>query len=120
MNRLLLICIFLISCSKTETAQVLSPKNFQDKYTTAKNPLLLDVRTEQEVASGKIMTAQNIVYDDAFSTKLDTLKQQPVFIYCGTGKRSAKAAKILREKGFEVYELEGGITAWQNAGLPIN
>ncbi len=120
MNRLLLIFFFLISCSKTETKQVLSPQTFQQKYATTPNALLLDVRTEPEVATGKIESAQNIVYDDAFSTKINALRQQPIFIYCGSGKRSAKAAKILREKGFEVYELEGGISAWQDAGLTIN
>lgn len=120
MKKLVLICVLLISCGKTGAEQVLSPKDFQDKYAATKSPLLLDVRTEQEVASGKIGEAQNIVYDDAFSSKLDTLRLQPIFVYCGSGKRSAKAAKILREKGFEVYELEGGIAAWQNAGLAIN
>jgi rhodanese-related sulfurtransferase len=41
-------------------------------------------------------------------------------VYCGSGIRSAKAAAILKEKGYDqVYELDGGIKAWKEAGLPV-
>ena len=80
----------------------------------------MDVRTEEEVAAGSITGEMNIVYDDAFATKLSNLEQKPIFVYCGSGIRSAKAAKILREKGFNpVYEMDGGLKAWKAAGSPI-
>jgi rhodanese-related sulfurtransferase len=41
-------------------------------------------------------------------------KNIPVFVYCRSGGRSGKAAKKMKEKGFKsVYNLEGGIIAWQ-------
>jgi rhodanese-related sulfurtransferase len=41
-------------------------------------------------------------------------------VYCGSGIRSAKAAKILKEKGYdEVYECAGGLKAWKAADLPV-
>jgi phage shock protein E len=120
MKKIIYISVLLFSCGKINTEAVLSPKDFDAKYKETKGALLLDVRTLQELESGKILHAENIVYDEAFASKLDTLKLQPIFIYCGSGKRSAKASKILKEKGYEVYELEGGINAWKEAGLAIN
>ena len=39
-------------------------------------------------------------------------------IYCRSGRRSQKAARILTERGFTVIELDGGLNAWEKAGLP--
>jgi rhodanese-related sulfurtransferase len=116
-------CLFLlllIACAEKKTEAVLSPKEFDSKYKSTANAILLDVRTVEEVANGKIPTAKNIVWDDAFATKLDLLAHQPLFVYCGSGIRSAKAAKILKEKGYEeVYELAGGMKAWKAEGMKV-
>lgn len=115
-----LFLLLLIACTEKKTETVLSPQEFDAKYKSTANAILLDVRTVEEVANGKIASAKNIVWDDTFATKLDTLAHQPLFVYCGSGIRSAKAAKILREKGYkEVYELEGGIKAWKAAGMEV-
>jgi rhodanese-related sulfurtransferase len=112
--------LLLMACAEKKTETVLSPQAFDAKYKATTNAILLDVRTVEEVANGKIPSAKNIVWDDAFATKLDTLAHQPLFVYCGSGIRSAKAAKILREKGYdEVYELEGGMKAWKGAGMKV-
>jgi len=43
-----------------------------------------------------------------------------LFVYCGSGIRCVKAAKILKEKGYvEVYELAGGLEAWKAAGMKV-
>jgi thioredoxin 1 len=115
-----LFLFLLISCAEKKTESVLSPKDFDAKYKSMANAILLDVRTEEEVANGKIASSKNIVWDDAFATKLDTLAHQPLFVYCGSGIRSAKAAKVLREKGYEeVHELDGGIKAWKAEGMKV-
>jgi len=82
---------------------------------------LLDVRSESEVREGALPHAQNIVFDDSFGNKLGGLsKESAIFVYCAAGKRSAKAADILKEKGFkEVYQLKGGLNAWKEAKLPL-
>ena len=47
-------------------------------------------------------------------------KQQPVLVYCRTGGRAALAACALQELGFtDVRSIEGGVTAWIDAGLPL-
>ena len=118
MKRILFIAL-LLACSEKKST-VLAPQDFEAKYKTTSEAILLDVRTVEEVANGKIATAQNIVYDDVFASKLDSLAHRPLFVYCGSGIRSAKAAKILKEKGYdEVYELAGGIKAWKASGMPV-
>jgi rhodanese-related sulfurtransferase len=112
--------LLLIACNgKSETA--LSPQEFDAKYQEAEGAILLDVRTPEEVAGGKIPQAVNIVWDDSFANKLSNLENKPVFIYCGSGIRSAKAAAVLKQNGYnQVYELEGGMKAWIAAGLPVD
>ena len=46
-------------------------------------------------------------------------KDKPVALYCRSGKRSKKAAAILSEKGYKVYELDKGFNAWQEAGEKV-
>jgi rhodanese-related sulfurtransferase len=119
MKKLLLLLLIACTAQKAETS--LSPEDFKTKYKNTPNAILLDVRTEAEVKEGALPNARNIVYDDSFSNKLGGLsKETPIFVYCAAGKRSAKAAEILEEKGFkEVYQLKGGLDAWKKAKLPL-
>lgn len=117
----ILVFLLLLACSDKKTETSLSPEDFNTKYKNTPNAILLDVRTAAEVKEGTLPSARNIVYDDSFKDKLDTLsKETPIFVYCAAGKRSAKAADILKEKGFkEVYQLNGGLNAWKEAKLPL-
>lgn len=88
----------------------------------AGNGLLLDVRTNQEYAEGHLKGSKQIdFYRPDFKTQLEALdKETPVYIYCRSGGRSGNAAKMMKDMGFkEVYNLEGGIGAWQRAGKPL-
>jgi rhodanese-related sulfurtransferase len=115
-----LLFVLLIACSEKKTDFLLDPLAFDTKYKATENAMLLDVRTPEEVAAGKIANAENIVWDESFSEKVVNLEHKPIFIYCGSGIRSAKAAEVLREKGYkDVYELQGGLKTWKAAGLPV-
>jgi rhodanese-related sulfurtransferase len=84
--------------------------------------IILDVRTPNEVAQGIIKNANTIdFYNKNFKTEVDKLdKSKPVLIYCRSGRRSGIAMSTLRELGFsEVYNLQGGIIEWGQAGLEI-
>lgn len=79
----------------------------------------LDVRTLSEYSEGHIPGTFNInVLDESFAEMADSTlqKELPVALYCRSGKRSKKAAAILSEKGYKVYELDKGFNAWQEAG----
>ena len=82
----------------------------------------LDVRTLAEYSEGHIAKTINInVMDDSFASMADSLlqKDKPVAVYCRSGKRSKKAANILSEKGYKVFELDKGFNSWQEAGKEI-
>jgi rhodanese-related sulfurtransferase len=81
---------------------------------------LVDVRTADEYQVSHLKNAQNIcVTSTDFKEKVAGLdKEKPVYVYCKKGGRSAKAATILKEMGFtKVYDLQGGLTSWQQEGL---
>lgn len=77
---------------------------------------LIDVRTDAEVAEGMISGALQMDVADwnEFVTATESLDpNKPVLVYCKSGGRSNSAATFLVENGFtEVYDLKGGITAW--------
>lgn len=85
------------------------------------NALVLDVREASEFNAGHIANAKHIpVGQLANSLKtLDKHKELTIVVNCRSGGRSAMACGVLRKNGFtKVYNLKGGITAWQQANLP--
>jgi rhodanese-related sulfurtransferase len=121
MKRYLFVLSALLACSAETEQVVLSPTEFQSKLNDTPDAILLDVRRPEEIAVERLENSQSIVFDDSFEAKLDDLEQKPLFVYCASGKRSAKAAAILRSKGYKnVYELEGGLGAWKEAGLTLD
>lgn len=84
--------------------------------------VLLDVRTMKEVKNGVIPGAIHLDYNDkSFEKNLGLLdRDRTYYVYCHAGVRSAAAAKLMDDMGFEfVYDLEGGISEWQSEGLPV-
>ena len=75
---------------------------------------LVDVRTVAEYSEGHIP-------DENFAAAVDELlqKDQPVAVYCKSGRRSRNAAKLLVKKGFKVYNLDKGILNWIDEGMEI-
>lgn len=95
-----------------------SPDAFEKLLESDPAIQLVDVRTTQEHAAGAIRDAQLIdVKRDDFAQQVDARldKSRPVAVYCRSGVRSRKAAWILVDKGFTVYNLDGGYTGWQQA-----
>lgn len=112
------------SCSANQKTGItsLTPKAFSTKIAEVTNPQIVDVRTPDEFKGGAIENAQNFNWNSSdFKSKIEHLdKNLPVFVYCLSGGRSAAASQALLDNGFkEIYELEGGIMAWNNAGLPL-
>lgn len=119
---LLFIAFAALTCNGQTSKKIesLAPEAFAKKIKETPNAQILDVRTPEEFASEHIDIAVNINWlADDFVTntkKLDLSK--PVFVYCKSGARSAKAAVKLEELGFKkIYQLEGGILKWNSAGL---
>ena len=85
--------------------------------------MFLDTREDAEYKSGHIPEAIHIPLKQLQErvSELNKHKDCPVIAYCRSGSRSNGAGSILKKQGFEtVYNLGGGITAWQNANLPLS
>lgn len=95
----------------------LNQSEWWSKFLTDANAVIIDVRTEEEVANGRIPGAINIdIYKgQGFVYMIDELdKSKNYYVYCAAGARSANACNIMRELGFsEVYNLLGGFMDWE-------
>ena len=86
------------------------------------NAEILDIRSPEEFEKGHIINAVNIEVKSLGEreTELEKYKDKPLIICCGQSHDSARVARSLKMKGFEkLYTLKGGISAWQNASLPL-
>ena len=84
--------------------------------------LVLDIREDNEYHSGHIVNSVHIPLGhlDKRITELEKHKAKPIIVGCRSGSRSARACSMLKKQGFEhIYNLKGGIMAWQHANLPI-
>ena len=121
------ICAFslgLWACTgkKAEKYKNLSADQFE-ALIQDKDIQLVDVRTVAEYSEGHIPGSINInILDKDFAANAEELlqKEYPVAVYCKSGRRSRNAAKILVEKGYKVYNLDKGITDWQELGKEIS
>lgn len=84
--------------------------------------LVIDVREPAEIAQGKIARAKVIPMGELQSRlgELEKHKSKPIIMVCRSGSRSAGACGILSKQGFtNVYNLAGGMIAWQQSNLPV-
>ena len=102
-------------------AKSLSPVEAIQKI-NKQDAVMLDVRTDLEYEQGHILNAVHIPLG-LLSTKISQLenhKKHPIIICCRVGSRSGQAIAMLRKQGFnELFQLRGGIMAWQSANLPL-
>lgn len=87
-----------------------------------RDALVLDVRAQGEFSGGHLTNARNIPEKELKTRagEIDKWKDKPVIVHCATGNRSQGAANVLKGLGFkEVFNLQGGINAWNQAGMPL-
>ena len=123
-NTLLLLLLFAgLSLTDEANAQtLLSPDAFEKMLKNDPNIQLVDVRTPEEFSDGHIQKAVNYDYYAAdFAQKIVQLdKTKPVLVYCEAGARSASSAEKLKKAGFKkIYDLDGGMSAWREAGKKV-
>ncbi len=116
--RIYFVILFFISCEQKNKSFVnIKTSDLKTVLSTHSDIQLVDVRTPEEYAEGKINNAINIdVTSDNFEERVSNSlkKDSPVYLYCRSGGRSVIASKILINKGFEVYNLEGGYINWES------
>jgi rhodanese-related sulfurtransferase len=87
-----------------------------------KDAVVVDVREQDEFKSGHLLNAKHIPLGKLSDRvgELERYRDKPIVVVCRSGNRSATACALLSRQGFaQVYNLAGGVTAWQKAGLPL-
>ena len=122
-----LVCsgVLTSGCVETRLFQDVSPQeafNLIEDNKGSADFVILDVRRNSEYQESHLADAINIdYYASDFADELDKLdKDKSYLVYCRSGNRSAGAARMMQELGFEkVYNMLGGISDWQNEGFPV-
>lgn len=84
------------------------------------NAVLVDIRSAKEFRGSHIAHAVHIENTENAADKLGKFRDKPLIVYCNSGNRSIGTCGKLRKQGFErVYNLKGGLLAWQKAELPV-
>jgi rhodanese-related sulfurtransferase len=95
----------------------LTQDKWREQLKSDDDAVILDVRTDEEVAEGYIPGARQLdIYNaGAFMEKAQKMdKTVPYYVYCRAGSRSAQACMILESIGFETtYNLLGGFSEWE-------
>lgn len=105
----------------TSSVELLDPTEAHGLVATGKAQLI-DVRTPAEFAEGHIEGATLIDLQGAdFEQRIGELDPSATYVvYCRSGNRSAQATALMAAKGFTaVKDVDGGIVAWEAAGLPV-
>ncbi|WP_242094903.1 rhodanese-like domain-containing protein [Aestuariivivens sediminicola] len=102
----------------------LTHEEWSEQLAKDKKAVIIDVRTDEEVADGIIPNAIHIdIYrGQDFIDALEELdKSKNYYVYCRSGNRSGQACRIMEELGFKhAYNLEGGILEWQGDIVDID
>lgn len=118
-----LLMVLLVSCATGMTREKIKVAE-ASKLIEAKAELqILDVRRPDEFDSGRLKNALLVTWgEEGFEKEAlaKLSKDKPVLVYCRSGRRSTAATEALKKLGFrQLHNLDGGITAWQEAGQPV-
>ena len=129
--------IFLAACNNNQTATTQTEskdsvtanfKSPKDEITvnealalSKEGALILDVREPDELAelAYDVKNIKNIPLGELVSRLAEVPKDKQVIVVCKKGGRSSQAYELLKGKGYEnVANMEGGMDAWSEKGLP--
>lgn len=122
--------LILLSCAKSDTDRIprttaiatpsITVRKLHQLAESDASLFLLDVRTEPEYHEARLSFSDALIPYDLIDKHLDRLpptKDTPIYCFCRTGRRSDIATRYLQSIGYtKVYNVEGGIVAWQKAG----
>ena len=113
--------LLLAGCSSSTGAIDLGVTEFSAKVAEA-GVITLDVRTPGEFAEGHVEGARLIDFQSGnFENEIAALDKNATYaVYCRSGNRSGQAVKVMQDAGFtNVFNMNGGVIDWANAGLPL-
>ncbi len=119
------LALLLAACSSgagaTAASELLEPREAVGLLADRPELVVIDVRTPDEFATGHLADARLIdIQGAAFRSAIGALdRDEPYFVYCRSGNRSAQAIAVMEELGFvEVFDA-GGLAELAAAGAPV-
>lgn len=110
---LMAIFIFVLTSEKDEVTRI-DVETLQNKLEN-EEITLLDVREVSEYEGGHIEGAVNAPLSSLDTNQLSYPKDEPIYVICRSGNRSAQAASQLQDAGYtEIYDVSGGMMAWES------
>ncbi len=104
---------------RPDPARILDPREFLE-YVQQTNALLLDVREPSEFREGHLAEAKLMPLRELVTQARTLPADRPLALTCRSGRRSARALRMLQDLGCDrCRTLRGGILAWRAAGLPV-
>ncbi len=98
----------------------LAPRDLYERLVAGERLQLVDVREPAEFAGLRIGLADLLPLAELEQRAGELERDRPVVCLCRSGQRSSQAARRLTALGFRwVSQLEGGLMAWEQAGLPL-
>lgn len=85
----------------------------------AADPEVIDVREPDEYVAGHVPGAKLIPMGQLPVRLREVAKDQPVYVVCASGGRSAAMTSFLRNAGYDAYSVAGGTGGWARAGRPV-
>lgn len=116
-----LAALALLAMTTAQAAGIVAPEQLAQQLRDAKAaPFVLDVRTAEEFAGGRVPGALNVPVGELEAKAAVVPKDRPLVVYCHSGIRAQKASRLLAQLGYRnVAELQGSFMAWERAGLPV-
>jgi SulP family sulfate permease len=109
-----------IDWESTELADVptITAEGLWEKLRVDGSVAVLDVREPREFAQGHIPGARPIPVPDLLESDAPFPRDQPAVLICRSGRRSRRAAAVMKDRGFDnLTVLMGGMLAWERANL---
>jgi rhodanese-related sulfurtransferase len=100
--------------------EAIEPSALREQLRKDRRLQLIDVRSTIEFDAGHIKGARSVPIQK-LKGKLPDLNldpKRPVIAICQTAHRSVPAVRLLRQQGYDVQQLGGGMNAWRAAGFP--
>ena len=93
--------------------KTITPEEVQKKIDAGEQLYIIDVREDDEVATGIIPGAEHIALGFIESRHQELDKSKEYIMVCRSGARSGRACEYLEEQGYNVANMSGGMLEWQ-------
>ena len=118
----LALAALVIAQTTADGTPLIQSDELLDRVARGEELLILDVRSEEEFAGGRVPGAINIPHTEVES-RLDEIAAYgdvEIVLYCRSGRRAGMAAGVLREAGYErLLHLDGDMNGWESRQLPV-